>query len=136
MRFGLQARCGVESCPFTRDYLYAAIIADAVERMPPNMMTVAAIIAGLLPICGARLTGAEVMQRVAVPMIGGMVSSTLLTLIVIPSEPFLFIHQDRSSGQWAIHSEDGARFAGSSTGASARSAINCGKTNTRTRRQS
>ena len=56
----------------------------AVERVRPKMMTVAAIMAGLLPIMWSHGTGAEVMQRIAVPMIGGMVSSTLLTLIVIP----------------------------------------------------
>ncbi len=49
------------------------------------MMTVAAIMAGLLPIMWSHGAGAEVMQRIAVPMIGGMVSSTLLTLIVIPA---------------------------------------------------
>jgi Cu(I)/Ag(I) efflux system membrane protein CusA/SilA len=49
------------------------------------MMTVLAIMAGLLPIMWSHGTGAEVMQRIAVPMIGGMVSSTLLTLIVIPA---------------------------------------------------
>jgi copper/silver efflux system protein len=49
------------------------------------MMTVFAIVAGLLPILWSQGTGAEVMQRIAVPMIGGMVSSTLLTLIVIPA---------------------------------------------------
>ena len=49
------------------------------------MMTVAAIMAGLLPIMWSHGTGAEVMQRIAVPMIGGMVSSTLLTLMVIPA---------------------------------------------------
>ena len=49
------------------------------------MMTVAAIMAGLLPIMWSHGTGAEVMQRIAVPMIGGMVSSTALTLIVIPA---------------------------------------------------
>jgi copper/silver efflux system protein len=57
----------------------------AVERVRPKMMTVAAIMAGLLPIMWSHGTGAEVMQRIAVPMIGGMVSSTVLTLIVIPS---------------------------------------------------
>jgi Cu(I)/Ag(I) efflux system membrane protein CusA/SilA len=70
---------------FTRDDLYAAIMTGAVERVRPKMMTVAAIMAGLLPIMWSRGTGAEVMQRIAVPMIGGMVSSTLLTLIVIPA---------------------------------------------------
>jgi Cu(I)/Ag(I) efflux system membrane protein CusA/SilA len=81
----LQARCAAESRPFTRGDLYAAIMAGAVERVRPKMMTVAAIMAGLLPIMWSHGTGAEVMQRIAVPMIGGMVSSTLLTLIVIPS---------------------------------------------------
>jgi len=71
--------------PFTRDDLYAAIMMGAVERVRPKMMTVTAIMAGLLPIMWSHGTGAEVMQRIAVPMIGGMISSTLLTLIVIPS---------------------------------------------------
>ena len=74
-----------KDAPFTRDDLYAAIMAGAVERVRPKMMTVAAIMAGLLPIMWSHGTGAEVMQRIAVPMIGGMVSSTLLTLIVIPA---------------------------------------------------
>ena len=60
-------------------------MSGAVERVRPKMMTVAAIMAGLLPIMWSHGAGAEVMQRIAVPMIGGMVSSTLLTLIVIPA---------------------------------------------------
>jgi Cu(I)/Ag(I) efflux system membrane protein CusA/SilA len=48
-------------------------------------MTVVAIMAGLLPILWSTGTGSEIMQRIAVPMIGGMISSTLLTLIVIPA---------------------------------------------------
>ena len=60
-------------------------MSGAVDRVRPKMMTVAAIMAGLLPIMWSHGTGAEVMQRIAVPMIGGMVSSTLLTLIVIPA---------------------------------------------------
>jgi Cu(I)/Ag(I) efflux system membrane protein CusA/SilA len=60
-------------------------MAGAVERVRPKMMTVAAIMAGLLPIMWSHGTGAEVMQRIAVPMIGGMVSSTVLTLVVIPA---------------------------------------------------
>jgi Cu(I)/Ag(I) efflux system membrane protein CusA/SilA len=73
-----------EGRPFTRDDLYAAIMVGAVDRVRPKMMTVCAIIAGLLPILWSHGTGSEVMQRIAVPMIGGMVSSTVLTLIVIP----------------------------------------------------
>jgi Cu(I)/Ag(I) efflux system membrane protein CusA/SilA len=57
----------------------------AVERVRPKMMTVIAIMAGLLPILWSHGTGSEVMQRIAVPMIGGMISSTVLTLVVIPA---------------------------------------------------
>jgi Cu(I)/Ag(I) efflux system membrane protein CusA/SilA len=81
----LQAERAREGRAFTREDLYAAIMHGAVERVRPKMMTVAAIMAGLLPIMWSHGTGAEVMQRIAVPMIGGMVSSTLLTLVVIPS---------------------------------------------------
>ena len=49
------------------------------------MMTVMAIMAGLVPILWSQGTGADVMKRIAAPMVGGMVSSTLLTLIVIPA---------------------------------------------------
>ena len=69
----------------TRDDVYGAIIEGAVERVRPKMMTVVAIMAGLLPILWSHGTGSEVMQRIAVPMIGGMVSSTVLTLVVIPA---------------------------------------------------
>ena len=81
----LRARRAAEGRMFGPDDLYAAIMDGAVERVRPKMMTVAAIMAGLLPIMWAHGTGAEVMQRIAVPMIGGMVSSTVLTLVVIPS---------------------------------------------------
>jgi copper/silver efflux system protein len=70
---------------FTRADLHRAIMLGAVERVRPKMMTVAAIMAGLLPILWSTGAGSEVMQRIAVPMIGGMVSSTVLTLIVIPA---------------------------------------------------
>ena len=70
---------------FTRVDLNAAIMEGAVNRVRPKMMTVVAIMTGLLPILWSVGTGSEVMQRIAVPMIGGMVSSTILTLIVIPA---------------------------------------------------
>ena len=57
----------------------------AVERVRPKMITVTAIVAGLLPILWNEGTGSEVMRRIAVPMIGGMASSALLTLLVIPA---------------------------------------------------
>ena len=65
--------------------LTLAIMEGAVERVRPKMMTVIAIMAGLLPILWSHGTGSEVMQRIAVPMIGGMISSTVLTLVVIPA---------------------------------------------------
>ena len=74
-----------EGRAFTAVDLNAAIMEGAVERVRPKMMTVVAIMVGLLPILWSSGTGSEVMQRIAVPMIGGMVSSTLLTLIVIPA---------------------------------------------------
>ena len=80
-----RSRCAREGQAFTREDLRAAIMAGAVERVRPKMMTVTAIIAGLLPILWSHGTGSELMQRIAVPMIGGMISSTLLTLIVIPA---------------------------------------------------
>jgi copper/silver efflux system protein len=65
--------------------LYEAIIEGAVQRVRPKMMTVTAIIAGLLPIMWSHGAGADVMKRIAAPMIGGMVTSTILTLAVIPA---------------------------------------------------
>ena len=78
-------RAAAERRAFTKVDLYGAIMEGAVDRVRPKMMTVAAIMAGLLPILWSHGTGSEVMQRIAVPMIGGMISSTLLTLIVIPA---------------------------------------------------
>jgi len=65
--------------------LYDAIVEGAVERVRPKMMTVTAIMAGLLPILWGHGAGGSVMRRIAAPMIGGMVSSTVLTLVVIPA---------------------------------------------------
>ncbi|WJW74278.1 efflux RND transporter permease subunit [Thiohalobacter sp. IOR34] len=65
--------------------LRQAVIEGALLRVRPIMMTVAAIIAGLLPIMLGSGTGSEVMRRIAAPMVGGMVSATVLTLLVIPA---------------------------------------------------
>jgi Cu(I)/Ag(I) efflux system membrane protein CusA/SilA len=65
--------------------LYAAVMEGAVERVRPKLMTVVAIMAGLLPIMWSTGTGSEVMSRIAAPMVGGMISSTILTLAVIPA---------------------------------------------------
>ncbi|HLB43213.1 MAG TPA: efflux RND transporter permease subunit [Gammaproteobacteria bacterium] len=70
---------------FTKEDIRAAIIDGALLRLRPIMMTVSAIIGGLLPIMFLGGTGSEVMRRIAAPMVGGMISATLLTLIVIPA---------------------------------------------------
>ncbi len=80
-----QKLVAAEGRDFTPDDLHAAIMEGAVERVRPKMMTVVAIMAGLLPILWSHGAGSEVMQRIAVPMIGGMISSTILTLLVIPA---------------------------------------------------
>jgi len=65
--------------------LYEVVMEGAVERVRPKIMTVVAIMAGLLPILWGSGTGSEVMSRIAAPMVGGMISSTVLTLAMIPA---------------------------------------------------
>jgi Cu(I)/Ag(I) efflux system membrane protein CusA/SilA len=65
--------------------LHEAVVAGAVERVRPKVMTVVTTIAALVPIMWIDGTGAEVMRRIAAPMVGGMISSTVLTLAVIPA---------------------------------------------------
>ncbi|NBS15782.1 MAG: efflux RND transporter permease subunit [Gammaproteobacteria bacterium] len=74
--------------------LSIAIMEGAVERVRPKMMTVVAIMAGLLPILWSAGTGSELMRRIAAPMVGGMLSSTILTLIVIPVI-YSLVHEKR-----------------------------------------
>ena len=79
------ATAQAEGRALTVDDVREAVIDGALLRVRPIMMTVAAIIAGLLPIMLGSGTGSEVMRRIAAPMVGGMVSATILTLIVIPA---------------------------------------------------
>jgi copper/silver efflux system protein len=81
----IRLRRTAEGAPATLADLYEAVMAGAVERVRPKMMTVVAIMAGLLPIMWSTGAGSEVMRRIAAPMVGGMISSTILTLIVIPA---------------------------------------------------
>ena len=90
------------STPTVAD-LYAAVMEGAVERVRPKIMTVVAIMAGLLPILWSNGTGSEVMRRIAAPMVGGMVSSTLLTLIVIPAIYALV-------KEWSLRQKKGGRM--------------------------
>ena len=69
----------------TREGLRQAVNQGALQRLRPIVMTMAAITAGLLPIMYGHGTGSEVMQRIAAPMIGGMISTLVLTLLVLPA---------------------------------------------------
>jgi Cu(I)/Ag(I) efflux system membrane protein CusA/SilA len=86
-----RGRSAVSGRPWTRADLHAAITEGAAGRVRPKIMTVAAIMGGLLPVLWSTGAGSEVLQRIAVPMIGGMVSSTVLTLLVIPAL-FALVH--------------------------------------------
>jgi Cu(I)/Ag(I) efflux system membrane protein CusA/SilA len=87
-----------EQRPLTADDIRTAIIDGALRRVRPIMMTVAAIIAGLLPIMLGSGTGSGVMRRIAAPMVGGMVSATLLTLVVIPAAFLLWKRRGLATG--------------------------------------
>jgi Cu(I)/Ag(I) efflux system membrane protein CusA/SilA len=91
--------------PTLRD-LYGAVMEGAVERVRPKMMTVTAIMGGLLPILWGHGTGASVMKRIAAPMIGGMVSSTVLTLVVIPAVYSLWKERQLAAQTGALKASD------------------------------
>ena len=84
-----------------REALKGAITEGAVLRVRPKAMTVAVIIAGLLPIMLGGGTGAEVMQRIAAPMVGGMITAPLLSMIVLPAAYFIMHRGARNAGATA-----------------------------------
>ncbi len=83
----------------SRKDLHAAVVHGAVERVRPKLMTVTTTIAGLLPIMWSRGTGSQVMKRIAAPMVGGLVTSTILTLIVIPAIYYLWKGRKLGAGE-------------------------------------
>ena len=94
------ARAAAAGKSLSLEDVRAAVIDGALLRVRPIMMTVAAIIAGLLPIMLGGGTGSEVMRRIAAPMVGGMISATILTLIVIPALFLLWRSRDiEAAGQ-------------------------------------
>ena len=95
--------------------LYAAVMEGAVERVRPKMMTVVAIMAGLLPILWGTGTGSEVMSRIAAPMVGGMISSTVLTLAVIPAI-YALVKQWELRREATAQAASGPVLAGTITG--------------------
>ncbi|HBK4770389.1 TPA: efflux RND transporter permease subunit [Serratia liquefaciens] len=78
--------------PLTQKQLMDAITEGAVLRVRPKVMTVATIMAGLLPIMWGNGAGSEVMRRIAAPMIGGMLSAPLLSMLVVPVV-YLLLHR-------------------------------------------
>ena len=64
--------------------LHAAIVEGAVDRVRPKIMTVATTLIGLLPVMYGNGAGSQIMKRIAAPMVGGLISSTIMTLIIIP----------------------------------------------------
>jgi copper/silver efflux system protein len=78
--------------------LLDAIREGAVLRVRPKVMTVAVIVAGLLPLFWGTGAGSEVMQRIAAPMVGGMVSAPLLSMLVMPAAYLLMRRRDRGAG--------------------------------------
>ncbi len=83
----------------TAEDVRKAVIDGSLMRVRPIMMTVAAIIAGLLPIMLGSGTGSEVMRRIAAPMVGGMISATVLTLVVIPAIFLIWKQQSSTHNQ-------------------------------------
>jgi Cu(I)/Ag(I) efflux system membrane protein CusA/SilA len=74
---------------FSHAQLIEALDEGAVQRVRPKAMTVAVILAGLAPLMWSSGTGSEVMQRIAAPMIGGMITAPLLSMFVIPAAYYL-----------------------------------------------
>jgi Cu(I)/Ag(I) efflux system membrane protein CusA/SilA len=99
--------------PATQETLRAAIEEGAVLRVRPKAMTVAVIMAGLLPIMLSAGTGAETMQRIAAPMVGGMITAPLLSMLVIPAAYLLLRGRglNRSRERSAIAAPDAASAA-------------------------
>ena len=87
---GMLAKCASDSIAPTRGLLLDSVVDGAVLRVRPVMMTAVATIAGLIPIVIGVGTGSEVMSRIALPMVGGMLSAVVLTLLVLPCAYYLW----------------------------------------------
>ena len=85
--------------PENEETLLAAIREGAVLRVRPKAMTVAVVMAGLLPILFGHGTGSEVMTRIAAPMVGGMVTAPLLSMLVVPAAWYLFHRRVQPTGR-------------------------------------
>lgn len=101
LRHAIEAEPSLENPQtFSVDKLDEALYRGAVLRVRPKAMTVAVIIAGLLPILWGTGAGSEVMSRIAAPMIGGMITAPLLSLFIIPAAyklMWLYRHRGKRS---------------------------------------
>jgi Cu(I)/Ag(I) efflux system membrane protein CusA/SilA len=98
LKHALERRIGSGAPPEERTLL-EAIDEGAVQRVRPKAMTVAVIVAGLAPIMWSEGTGAEIMQRIAAPMIGGMITAPLLSMFVIPAAYLVMRRRSLRSGR-------------------------------------
>lgn len=80
-----QALAVRKGLPMIQTVIRDAIIEGALTRIHPKMMTVAVIVVGLLPIMWSQGDGADVMKRIAAPLVGGMISAPFISLFLIPS---------------------------------------------------
>ncbi len=94
-----RARYAAEGKPFDRAALVEAIMQGATQRVRPKSMTVAVILAGLAPIMVGSGTGSEIMQRIAAPMVGGMVSAPLLSMLLMPVAYLLMTRRKCDAGE-------------------------------------
>ena len=94
-----RARYAAEGRPFDRAALVEAIMQGATQRVRPKSMTVAVILAGLAPIMVGSGTGSEIMQRIAAPMVGGMISAPLLSMLLMPVAYLLMQRGKRHAGE-------------------------------------
>jgi len=101
----ITATAAKENRDLAKADLVQAVINGALMRVRPIMMTVAVIIAGLLPIMLGTGTGSEVMRRIAAPMVGGMISATILTLLVIPAAYLLWKSRETTEVSAAVSDE-------------------------------
>ncbi|MFO8173418.1 MAG: efflux RND transporter permease subunit, partial [Longimicrobiales bacterium] len=96
--------------------LYDAVMDGAVKRVRPKVMTVTAIIGGLLPILWGHGTGSSTMKRIAAPMVGGMISATVLTLVVVPVIYFIWQGAAVARAEAGSHEALGSPELGSGQG--------------------
>jgi len=101
-------------------HLHESIIEGAVQRVRPKMMTVSTTILGLMPILWGHGTGADTMKRIAAPMVGGMISSTVLTLLIIPAVYFIWKRRELPQEALAGAQEKASKAHGVAKGVSRR----------------